>query len=505
MKEWLRHLARLVTATGFLAAATIVAAQTCKLELKKVDSSTRPASWEDTVGRATLAQGIFFQIGGPEARMMRPGDEDKPEFSKVISKEPAKYEAKHPFRGVAKLGTGYYGFVFDAAPPKEPEKTAEGSDEKAADKPAAAPPPYSRLYFDVNHNGDLTDDPVVEGELVRASRGAQYTSFPRIDLAIDVDGKKADYAFTMRVNSRSSGALSYATASLSAAAYRVGEMTIAGEKRRIVLVDFNSNGLFNDEIRVGKSGDVPTALAAFSRPQGDRLYMIDPEAPATQGNPFALGGSDSQCNIARLVALGGSFFDLTVQPSGEELTLDPTSSPLGYVVNSNKDYSLVVYGEKGIFTIVGDDTGKARLPEGEWKLMSYTIDLTSKAEPPKQDAALADAAGAKPSDDAPVAEPARERNVRTVVSARFPQDQNPVKVVKDETVELSFGPPFQPVVSARVPKKGSGQASLGLSLVGVGGDVCSGLSVNGRRPDKPKFTITTADGEEVASGAFEYG
>ena len=42
--------------------------------------------------------------------------EGTPEFSKVISKEPSTYNSQHPFRGVAKLGSQYFGFVFDTAP-----------------------------------------------------------------------------------------------------------------------------------------------------------------------------------------------------------------------------------------------------------------------------------------------------------------------------------------------------------------------------------------------------
>jgi len=44
-----------------------------------------------------------------------------------------------------------------------------------------------------------------------------------------------------------------------------------------------------------------------------------------------------------------------------------------------------------------------------------------------------------------------------------------------------------------------------MSLVGIGGEVCNGLSVNGKLPSAPEFTISTKDGEEVAAGKFKYG
>jgi hypothetical protein len=44
-----------------------------------------------------------------------------------------------------------------------------------------------------------------------------------------------------------------------------------------------------------------------------------------------------------------------------------------------------------------------------------------------------------------------------------------------------------------------------MSLVGIGGEVCSNLIVDGGRPGKPAFTITDPDGKVVERGTFEYG
>ena len=71
---------------------------------------------------------------------------------------------------------------------------------------------------------------------------------------------------------------------------------------------------------------------------------------------------------------------------------------------------------------------------------------------------------------------------------------------------MPFGPPYRPVVTASPAPVRAGQtAQLALSLVGSGGEVCSNLRVDGKRPEKPEFTISTADGEEVERGTFEYG
>jgi len=92
-----------------------------------------------------------------------------------------------------------------------------------------------------------------------------------------------------------------------------------------------------------------------------------------------------------------------------------------------------------------------------------------------------------------------------MISARATPDYKPVTVKQDETVELPFGPPYRTVVSAQYSNPQERQVALGLTLVGVADEVCENLIVNGGRPPKPEFTITTEDGKEVESGAFEYG
>ena len=60
--------------------------------------------------------------------------EGTPEFSKVISKEPSAYNSQHPFRGVAKLGSQHFGFVFDTRQSlTAKEEAAEKKEEAKSD------------------------------------------------------------------------------------------------------------------------------------------------------------------------------------------------------------------------------------------------------------------------------------------------------------------------------------------------------------------------------------
>ena len=92
-----------------------------------------------------------MQVLGKElaAKGVRVAGTDQEAFTKIVKKE-SKYVSESPFRGVAKLGGQEYAFALDVKDAK-----SKG---------------YNRLYFDFNHNGDLTDDKVDRGRAGRADR-----------------------------------------------------------------------------------------------------------------------------------------------------------------------------------------------------------------------------------------------------------------------------------------------------------------------------------------------
>ena len=174
------------------------------------------------------------------------------------------------------------------------------------------------------------------------------------------------------------------------------------------------------------------------------------------------------------------------------MTLEPSSIPVGYVTNANKGYRAIVYGEQGFLKIVADESGKAPLPAGEWKLASYTIDRTVTEEPAKAEGAqdqakpgqgmgsLFDALRRLIGGSAPSVSPVQPRY--NMVSARGKQDcSGSSRVTEGQTVELPFGEPYRPVVTIGY-REGAEKASLSMSLVGSAGEVCTNMIVNGGRP-----------------------
>jgi len=510
MKRWLISLSSVVAALAVVASASTAGAETCALQLKRLGAAsgrtTGPPS--DTMFRGMYPQRFYRQTGA--GLPGRPEQTDEAEFAKVITTEPAAYNSKFPFRGVAKLGTQQFGFVLDSR--KAADKPAADGEQEPAPAARGAreipePLTYSRLLFDLNRNGDLTDDPVIEAQ----SRGAigypsgySSFSFPRVDLTVDVDGTKLEYAFLLSGYSQAqylneNQLYQYVSASLNAAVYREGEITLDAKPVRIVVTDYNSNGRFDD--LSGVDGNTTGPDGQVYPQQGDMIY-VDPQA--AQG-PSAFGydatTSDVQHHLGKVLNIGGRFYDVRITPAGDRLTLEPSSLAVGHVSNANPGYRALVYGDQGLLKICGDAEGRAPLPAGSWKLLMYTIDQTGRSDPDKPAAAepslLQVLAGALLRRD----EPARPKY--TMVSARAKRDGPAVEVRAGETAELRFGPSYSPQVSGSF--QSGDKISLGMSLVGIGGEVCSNLMVNGGRPEKPAFTITDPDGKVVERGTFEYG
>jgi hypothetical protein len=525
-----------------LAAATIAGAETWTLELKRIGTANGPSGQTpDYIVRAQAAnaQSFYGQVGGQgkdKVELQLPGvREQAAAFEQLVKKEP-KYESDHPFRGVAKLGSQQYAFALDIVPPKPKAKEAK-AETKAAETPAKPDSPiaklaesllkaiapesppspkpavYNRLYFDFNRNGDLTDDKVVEATSREREFGYGYAvfGFPQIDVAIDAGGVKLDYSFLMNGYLNASGEVGYAVVTLNAAAYREGNVTLNGKKRHVVLIDANSNGRFDDETKF--SADRESPGGQLNAEPGDVL-LVDPDRRnPSRDSPYDADSGDGQLPVSKVVRLDGRFYDLAVSPAGDRVALAPSSVRLGNVTNPNDGFRAVIYSDKGLLRIKGDKGTPTPVPEGRWKLLSYTIDQTGrykpspppekKKQPPKKGRsaveALAEALEAILSGDGPRSGP---RN--TLVSAQATAGCKPIEVRAGETVAMPFGPPYTPTVTASPLGPDKKQLRLTLSLVGSAGEECTNLVVEGGRP-KPEFTIADPQGKVVQSGNFEYG
>jgi hypothetical protein len=412
-----------------------------RLEPPRGRSRSRGAAPSDYALRLTTPQHFFMQLGGAS------GGSDNAEFRRLVQKEP-QYRAPVPFRGVAKLGSRGYAFALDSSGPR-----AAG---------------YNKLYFDANGNGDLTDDPPFTATDVTSGSGVVQSQFPRVDVKLEADGKPFDYSFLLSAICRQSGSGSeaYASVALYSAAVREGYLAEGKKRTRLILLDCNSNGRFDDKMTMRSAGGQVT-------PTGGDLLLVNPN-PKDLLSADATMGRDRHF-LSKTVCIGQHFYRIEVSPAGDSLKLTPAQFSMGYVTNSSPAYRTLVYSDDyGVLLIGGARDQTIPLPEGSWKIASYTID----------------AGGAT-------------GGARTAVSATFSGDAAAVAVSQGRTARLAFGAPFQAVVTAQ--RRDSSKVYLSLAIVGAAGERCTSLYVNGNRPPAPYFMVKDMDGKTVAQGKFEYG
>ncbi|MBN2216196.1 MAG: hypothetical protein JW719_02340 [Pirellulales bacterium] len=559
---------------GLAFAACGASAATCTLEPKKLDSGQRiyrpRSSTPDWLFQFTEPQRISVHLqprvvekdGEKETIWVNPQPWRDREFNDAVAKQPKKYNAKTPLRGMFTLGDKKYGFVLDA--------------------PDAKSQTYGLLHFDLNGNGDLTDDAVMESTQARQDREAREAaekekkekaetdaddeksakeadgekakkkaqakkraaklraarsaygqfSFPPIEMKIEIDGKPVDYRFFISGYSYLRSNYGNVNVTLAPGLYYEGQIELNGRGQRVVLVDYNGNGRFDDhtgiqEVRYSEKGP-----ARFHPQRGDVLFL-DPKPVNNHSAVWDVMGLDFRHNVEKLLCLGGKFYHLKVAPAGNELTIEPAEVAVGYVKNPNAGYSAILHGELGLLRVSGTADQPVAVPEGEWKMVSYKIDLTeSRAEEEKKKeeaqkaADKAKAAAEKAENKKPslltaigkaasetavgrraATAPVRSRAARktTLVSAMGTTDGKPVKVVKDETVLLPFGPPYRTVAEPSYFQQANDTLHLGLGIYGSGGEAVTDLRVDGGRPPKPTIKILDPDDKVVNEGNFEYG
>ncbi len=410
-----------------------------KLVRLKLGNRKKPDALTQYVLGMTRQQGLFILMAK---------NPYEAKFKRIVQKEP-DYAMKQPLRAMARFGPQNYPFALDAVGKK--------------------PKGFNRLYLDTNRNGDLTDDTPIDalGARGKVLPGAG-SIFPRIDLPLKIDGAEVKHPFHMQINHHGNPKSGLAIIRFGTAAVRQGEICQGKRKIRIMLVDANSNGRFDDRVSVRNRG------ARLSVSQGD-LLLVNPN-PRSRRSGSGPMSRDSHL-VSKTVCIGRHFYKMDVSPTGDQVKLQPTELTMGYVTNASPTYRATVYSDDyGALMIGGVKDQKIPMPEGRWKLADYTIDATAFT-------------GGK----------------RTTVMASFSDEAQEVSVSNDNTVELPFGAPFRAVVTAGKPRPKDKKTPLHLSVVGKGGERCTRLYIKGKEPPEPRFEVRDKDGKVVYQGKFKWG
>jgi hypothetical protein len=509
MNRWSCYFATVLIAAMLAALPNGAGAQTCELELKIVDETYSP---ETAMVRTVNAQSISRQLTGAEVAASDPTTASLPSFDDVISTDRDDYQLNEPFRGVAKFGDHSYGFVVDGELNKTttifvPVVGDNGVVTYMESEIELKIPAFDKLYFDLNRNGDLTDDEPIESTMFFVTPLANpdfplavSSDFPRVELEVETDGTTYDYAFAFMISGIGNSSCNSAKASFTSASYREGVITVDGEEKTVALVDFNSNGRFDDFASVDP--EVHYGYNRVYETSGDKL-LIDPQSMSGI-NPYYVTANKGQYHMGPLIFLGGTLYDVSPSASGETLTIAPSDDAVGYITNPNPSFSATVYNDAYIIKVEGDESGKSLLPVGDWKLLAYTLDWTdvvSEKTPiamPKNGSlitALGEEISPSIGDSTAFG--------KTTLSAQGTPDMEAVTVVEGETVEMPFGGPYHSEVTLLEPDGET--AYLQMVVVGSQGENLRDMTINGRSPAKPHFTISTLDGIEVATGDFGFG
>jgi hypothetical protein len=350
---------------------------------------------------------------------------------------------------------------------------------------------YNRFYLDSNGNGDLTDDPFVEGTVKFAQNNQRYTvDFPGVDTKIEIEGKSVPYSFRPSASVRSAqlerrgftkeSIRRYVAVVLRLNCSYTGEFKIKGQKYRVILGDYNCNGRFNDQfsLREVKTRAGVQRMPIFSRGDG---FIITTEDK--------IDAFDLQICGDWLV-VNDKLFEVSINTAKGKMTLMPATDNLGSLELAMKTERISLYTEDGKHCLMMyRPSKKIKVPAGKYRLLKYQAF--------KQD---------------------KQGDLwRLCASANT---ESPfITVSGNREAVLKFGEPFVSKVNVRV-KEGSSRASLSFAIEGQAKESLADLSHIsgdktqiplseeedlGHRPKEPTYKIVKADGEVVTQGSFEYG
>ena len=374
------------------------------------------------------------------------------------------------------------------------------------DRQQPGSPFYNRIYFDANANGDLTDDPAIDGSF-NLRGGCCITDFKAIDATVLIDGKSLSYSFMPNVHFHPKSAktkpVKKSTASklkrllgggdsdtsknpsdqiemsqedlrgnkgfsLRTNCYYKGRFNLEGSDYQVQLGDTDLNGCF---------GEMKPTIQ-----QNDKIYLA--------GGNDSIQRNDGQA-CGDMLMIGDKLFGSKVSTAEGKMTLAPMTEGLGTLDLAAAPERMVLYSTEPEHTVVIYRAGKQiQIPAGQYKLFNY--DLRSKDEWGDGWRLLAEATG----------------------------EFKPVTVASGQPTTLAFGEPYTGRIElnerdiAKV-RRGNNSIRLNFNIYGsVGERVAEVLHVSGNqtqiprasnKPIPPKYRITQADGELVTQGKFEYG
>jgi len=226
---------------------------------------------------------------------------------------------------------------------------------------------YSRLWFDSNGDGDLTDEKPVSG-LPGERNNLFTTQFPAINFMIKLEDKRLPYCLKPSLNGRMVSESSFQSGTGASFSYTVqcaysGSFTVNGRQYRIQVGDSNGNGRFSDYSTIA---DVQNPFGR-SRiyPKGDNLYITD--------------GSKMNFNdrmpLGDLLFLNETLFYMKLDiPNGRMILTEINKglSPLKLTLKPER-FTLFIEDKGHCVNMYKPSGNVTMLPAGKYRLLEYQV------------------------------------------------------------------------------------------------------------------------------------
>jgi hypothetical protein len=414
----------------------------------------------------------------------------------VITKAPPAI-SKHPLYGELSIQTDRFWFRID-------ESKGDGKG-------------YDRLIVDLNQNGDLTDDAVVQ----RVEQPGQTSASDRTEIALFgpipvPEGKMIGtwrpvyfaqmYLYTppaVAVANRNTSFLGQLR--FKAGWYLETTVDFDGVTRKVGIVDANCN------FRLGDFSQ-PTTYQNGTETnwyfQGGDNFLVDNDGSGKFEHSI---GSSAAAPFGPMLYLGAKPYKAVLAADCRSLALEPWTGPLA-------ELALQAHGEQvsgiqvawesapGQWQLLqpGVENGKARVPSGNYRLYTCTL----KVKTAVGETLILNGYKRTPKDTikagAGVATPFKcgaPLEVK-VTSMRDNRNSDSTASESGSFLDWFFG--------GSAGSEAVLQQVIQASVFGAGGEMYSSFYLkedkeNLRQPPKPAFTINTTDGKQVASGNMEFG
>jgi len=374
------------------------------------------------------------------------------------------FKSQHPLYGTLSL-------------PYPPDKQSSSTAYRfAIDESGTTGQGYDRLYFDLNHDGDLTNDKILAvpkdpaDRPILGFRGTQQVCFETVAIPLPFD---AQSSHPLELMPRLMGSPNGKVLGFVATKARKGQIQLGDRKYDVLL------------------GHVYVLAGWFDNPRVT-LYVV----PAG-GERFGWGDGNP---LAYTQKINGTFYRFSATPAGDKLTVHPYAGPLGTLEvgpGDRKIGTMLISGSLrtatttvplGIWVADGRPLEPARsckLPVGDYRLDHLTVQM---------DGLSAVILNNYYSDGKPM----DKRNRQNTYGIAIRED-------KPFVLEFSSKPQvlFALPASDHRVKRGQ-ELSVKAVLIDPALDVMFRYLKQGQQLD-PKVTITRANGEIVAQGVMPFG